>query len=168
MHCLSTECPITSPKSGDPLVFRTGSIDEFNHENWEFFRRIQCQCFESERTNTISSAWSENREIRSINHSTGVWHKKVYRQSQLRRPRCPWGVPGHTERRNVNLSAVALPLKRTATFVESLIKDPNATSKYGYPGYRTEGSLTDGAKLLIPEARIHQAMNLAKCLFRNG
>ena len=46
-------------------------------------------------------------------------------------------------------------------FVESLIKDPNATSKYGYPGYRTEDLLTDG-KTLRFQARIHQAIRLVK------
>ena len=68
------------PKAGDPAVFRTGEIDKFNHElgTLEHIRKIQSQFLESEKTNTISSAWSENRRPTSINHSQGVWYDEVY------------------------------------------------------------------------------------------
>ena len=72
------------------------------------------------------------------------------------------GDPALLERNGQPISGCTA-FEENRLFVESLIKDPNASSKYGYPGYRTEDLLTDGKTLRFP-ARIHQAIRLGKML----
>ena len=66
------------------------------------------------------------------------------------------GDPAILERKRSTYNG-CIAFDENRLFVESLIKDPNATSKYGYPGYRTEGLLADGETLRF-QARIHQTI----------
>ncbi len=136
------------PKAGDPAVFRTGSIDEFNHELGIFPQDPMPMPRIGEDKYYIKRLVGEpGDELRlTIPEEFGT---KKFTGNRNFADLLVRGDPAILERNGQPITG-CIAFDENRHFVESLIKDPNATSKYGYPGYRAEGLLTDGETLRIP------------------
>lgn len=123
------------PKAGDPAVFRTGSIDEFNRklnmpvrpigEDKYYIKRIVGEPGDTLKISVPESIYTNGTDVRK-------------------------GVPGILQRNSK-------PIEGTKAFsfnnqrTQDLANNPNAKNETGYPGYRTEGLLTNKRELKIPK-----------------
>jgi len=125
------------PKSGDPAVFRTGSIDEFN-------RKIG--------TGVVSQIGEDKYYIKRLVGEPGdVLQMKVPESIFTNGTDVRKGVPGVLHRNGVPLNGKTA-FDRNRKRVEDLASDPNAVPKDAYPGYRAEGILTNQATIKVPKA----------------
>ena len=123
------------PKPGDPAVFRTGSIDEFNRklnmpvrpigEDKYYIKRIVGEPGDTLKISVPESIYTNGTDVRK-------------------------GVPGILHRNSK-------PIEGTKAFsfnnqrTQDLANNPNAKNETGYPGYRAEGLLTNKRELKIPK-----------------
>ena len=123
------------PKAGDPAVFRTGSIDEFNRklnmpvrpigEDKYYIKRIVGEPGDTLKISVPESIYTNGTDVRK-------------------------GVPGILQRNSK-------PIEGTKAFLfnnqrtQDLANNPNAKNETGYPGYRAEGLLTNKRELKIPK-----------------
>ena len=125
------------PKSGDPSVFRTGSIDNFN-------RKIG--------TEIISEIGEDKYYIKRLVGEPGdVLEMKVPESVFSNGTDTRKGVPGVLYRNGSPISG-RKAFERNRKRTEDLAKDPNAKPQDAYPGYRAEGLLTNRAVVKVPKA----------------
>ena len=125
------------PKSGDPAVFRTGSIDAFN-------RKIG--------TGVVSQIGEDKYYIKRLVGEPGdVLQMKVPESIFTNGTDVRKGVPGVVYRNGVPLNGKTA-FDRNRKRVEDLASDPNAVPDDAYPGYRAEGILTNQASIKVPKA----------------
>ena len=125
-----------SPKSGDPLVFRTGSIDDFNRkvgtpvrtligEDKYYIKRLIGEPGDTLEMRVPESIFTNGTDVRK-------------------------GVPGILYRNGEPLHGrTAFEKNRQRT--ESLADLPDAQNQSGFPGYRAEGLLTNRSVLKVPD-----------------
>ena len=125
-----------TPKSGDPLVFRTGTIDEFNRkvgtpvrtligEDKYYIKRLIGEPGDTLEMRVPESIFTNGTDVRK-------------------------GVPGVLYRNGEPITdnfAFEQNRKRT----ESLAEDPNALNPFGFPGYRAESLLGNRSVLQVPD-----------------
>jgi signal peptidase I len=139
------------PKSGDPAVFRTGSIDEFN-------RKIG--------TGVVSQIGEDKYYIKRLVGEPGdVLQMKVPESIFTNGTDVRKGVPGVVYRNGVPLDG-RTAFDRNRKRVEDLASDPNAVPEDAYPGYRAEGILTNQASIKVPKA--HENPTGKKAFFAMG
>jgi signal peptidase I len=139
------------PKSGDPAVFRTGSIDEFN-------RKIG--------TGVVSQIGEDKYYIKRLVGEPGdVLQMKVPESIFTNGTDVRKGVPGVVYRNGVPLDG-RTAFDRNRKRVEDLATDPNAVPEDAYPGYRAEGILTNQASIKVPKA--HENPTGKKAFFAMG
>ena len=139
------------PKSGDPAVFRTGSIDEFN-------RKIG--------TGVVSQIGEDKYYIKRLVGEPGdVLQMKVPESIFTNGTDVSKGVPGVVYRNGVPLDG-RKAFDRNRKRVEDLATDPNAVPEDAYPGYRAEGILTNQASIKVPKA--HENPTGKKAFFAMG
>ncbi len=136
------------PKAGDPAVFRTGEIDNFNYEQGTFpgdphpIPRI------GEDKYYIKRLVGEPGDELDFNVPSKFYSSEYTNNQNFGRLFIK-GDPGILSRNGKPITGCEA-FDENRVFVESLIEDPNATSKHGFPGYRAEGLLSNGEKLKIP------------------
>ena len=125
-----------TPKSGDPAVFRTGSIDEFNRkigtpvrnfigEDKYYIKRLIGEPGDRLEMKVPDSIFTNGTDVRK-------------------------GVPGVLYRNEKPISGkVAFDENRKRA--ESLSNDPNAKNPMNYPGYRSEGLLSNREVITVPQ-----------------
>ena len=125
------------PKSGDPAVFRTGSIDHFNREI---------------NTNVVSQIGEDKYYIKRLVGEPGdTLEMQVPENIFLNGTDVRKGVPGVMYRNGLPLTGkTAFDRNRQRT--EDLANDPAAVPTDAYPGYRAEGLLTNKSILKVPKA----------------
>ncbi len=125
------------PKSGDPAVFRTGSIDDFNNKLG---------------TDIISQIGEDKYYIKRLVGEPGdVLEIKVPESIFTNGTDVRKGVPGVLYR-NGNPIAGKKVFDRNRKRTEDLAADSNAKPIDAYPGYRADGILTNRARLKVPLA----------------
>jgi signal peptidase I len=125
------------PRSGDPAVFRTGSIDKFN-------RKLG--------TNVFSQIGEDKYYIKRLVGEPGdVLEMKVPDDIFSNGTDVRKGVPGIMYRNGKPLTGrTAFDANRQRT--EDLALDSNAIPIDAYPGYRAEGLLSNRSMLRVPKA----------------
>lgn len=125
-----------TPKSGDPLVFRTGSIDEFNRkvgtpvrtligEDKYYIKRLIGEPGDTLEMRVPESIFTNGTDVRK-------------------------GVPGVLYRNGEPITGnFAFEQNRKRT--ESLAEDPDALNPFGFPGYRAESLLSNRSVLQVPD-----------------
>ena len=126
------------PKAGDPAVFRTGSIDEFNRNLNMDVRGI------GEDKYYIKRLVGEPGDVLEIKVPDEIFTNGT----DVRK-----GVPGILYRNGYPIEGKTAFLENRRT-TESLAKDPNSEIVTGYPGYRTDGLLSNRKSLKVPN-KIH-------------
>jgi signal peptidase I len=171
------------PKAGDPAVFRTGTIDQFNRELGTFsqnpdmnrtgedkyyIKRLvgepgdELQLTVPQEFHTKKFIGNKNFANLVVRGDPGI----LKRNSQFPLEQIDEALKilsvtqyGQAVHDFLALWVASVSLEPTTgniafdenrLFVESLIKDPNATSENGYPGYQAEGLLSDGDTLILP------------------
>ena len=126
------------PKSGDPSVFRTGSIDDFNIKIG---------------TDVISPIGEDKYYIKRLVGEPGdVLEMKVPESIFTNGTDVRKGVPGVLYRNGNPITGnKAFDQNRKRT--EDLAADSDAKPMDAYPGYRAEGILTNRAILQVPSAK---------------
>lgn len=125
-----------SPKTGDPAVFRTGSIDKFNRslgvpvksligEDKYYIKRLVGGPGDTLEMRVPDSIFTNQTDVRK-------------------------GVPGILYKNNVPLS-VNEAFKKNRERTEQLSIDPQSLNLSGFPGYRAEGLLSNRKPLKIPD-----------------
>ncbi len=126
-----------SPQAGDPAVFRTGKIDEFNRrlkmpvrpigEDKYYIKRIVGEPADSLEIRVPDTIFTNGTDVRK-------------------------GVPGLLFKNNeVLMTQKAFRENNERTQI--LSEDPNAPNHLGFPGYRAEGLLTNRKLLRIPSKK---------------
>lgn len=123
------------PKSGDPAVFRTGTIDEFN-----------------KKLNTrVTTLIGEDKYYikRLVGEPGDKLEMQVPPDVFTNGTDVVKGVPGILFRNDEPIKGkIAFEQNRLRT--ESLAIDPRAENKRGFPGYRAEGLLRNRSELQVP------------------
>ena len=141
-----------TPKVGDPAVFRTGSIDEFNRKLNMPVRAI------GEDKYYIKRLVGEPGDILEARVPESIFTNGT----DLRK-----GVPGILYRNGKVLDGnTAFTENNNRTAI--LAKDPNAENKSGYPGYRAEGLLTNKKILRVPDRNNTDNITGLKAFFAMG
>jgi signal peptidase I len=136
------------PKAGDPAVFRTGTIDQFNHELGAFPQDPMPRPRIGEDKYYIKRLVGEPGDELQLTVPE-KFHTNKYTGNQNFANLVVRGDPGFLGRNGQPISG-CIAFDENRLFVESLINDPNATSENGYPGYRAEGLMADGETVIIP------------------
>ena len=125
------------PKSGDPAVFRTGSIDKFNRQvGTNVFSQI------GEDKYYIKRLVGEPGDVLEMKVPDGIFSNGT----DVRK-----GVPGVMYRNGLPLTGrTAFDQNRKRT--EDLARDSSAVPIDAYPGYRAEGLLSNRSILKVPKA----------------
>ena len=125
------------PKSGDPAVFRTGSIDKFNRQvGTNVFSQI------GEDKYYIKRLVGEPGDVLEMKVPDGIFSIGT----DVRK-----GVPGVMYRNGLPLTGrTAFDQNRKRT--EDLARDSSAVPIDAYPGYRAEGLLSNRSILKVPKA----------------
>ena len=125
------------PKSGDPAVFRTGTIDEFN-------RKVG--------TGVVSQIGEDKYYIKRLVGEPGdVLEMKVPDSIFINGTDVRKGVPGIVYRNGQPLSGKTA-FDRNRKRVQDLAKDSNAIPDDAYPGYRAEGIFTNQTLIKVPKS----------------
>ena len=124
-----------SPKAGDPAVFRTGSIDEFNRKLNLLVRGIGEDKYYIKRLVGEPGDYLEMR-VPEIIITNGTDVRK--------------GVPGILYRNGEPIQG-KIAFRENNNRTEELASNPNAKNFLGYPGYRTDGLLSNRKILKIPD-----------------
>ena len=124
-----------SPKAGDPAVFRTGSIDEFNRKLNLLVRGIGEDKYYIKRLVGEPGDYLEMRVPESI----------ITNGTDVRK-----GVPGILYRNGEPIQG-KIAFRENNNRTEELASNPNAKNFLGYPGYRTDGLLSNRKILKIPD-----------------
>jgi signal peptidase I len=131
------------PEAGDPAVFRTGTIDEFNR-----------QLGTSNRDQIGEDKYYIKRLVGTPGDELQLNVPKKFGEIE-------YTTNKNFQRINFNISPGILSINgepidgrkafdENRLFVESLIKDPDFISITGYPGYRADGLMANEAKVKIP------------------
>lgn len=123
------------PSSGDPAVFRTGTIDAFNRE----------------LGTPIRSQIGEDKYYikRLVGEPGDELEMRVPPEIFTNGTNVVKGVPGVLHRNGKPIGdKFAFEQNRLRT--ETLAKDPNAKSEHGYPGYRAEALMSNRNILNVP------------------
>lgn len=125
------------PKSGDPAVFRTGSIDEFN-------RKVG--------TEIVSQIGEDKYYIKRLVGEPGdTIEMRVPESIFINGTDVRKGVPGLLYRNHSPLSGIKA-FDRNWERTQELAKDASTVAKDAYPGYRAEGLLKNMSTLKVPSA----------------
>ena len=125
------------PKSGDPAVFRTGSIDEFN-------RKVG--------TEIVSQIGEDKYYIKRLVGEPGdTIEMRVPESIFINGTDVRKGVPGLLYRNHSPLSGIKA-FDRNWERTQELAKDASAVAKDAYPGYRAEGLLKNMSTLQVPSS----------------
>ena len=124
-----------TPKAGDPAVFRTGSIDEFNRKLNLLVRGIGEDKYYIKRLVGEPGDYLEMRVPESI----------ITNGTDVRK-----GVPGILYRNGEPIQG-KIAFRENNNRTEELASNPNAKNFLGYPGYRTDGLLSNRKILKIPD-----------------
>lgn len=125
------------PKSGDPAVFRTGSIDEFN-------RKVG--------TEIVSQIGEDKYYIKRLVGQPGdTIEMRVPESIFMNGTDVRKGVPGLLYRNHSPLSGIKA-FDRNWARTQELAQDANTVAKDAYPGYRAEGLLKNMSTLKVPSA----------------
>ena len=123
------------PKSGDPAVFRTGTIDDFN-------RQIG--------TPVVSQIGEDKYYIKRLVGEPGdILEMKVPESIFTNGTDVRKGVPGILYRNGDPVDGVNT-FSRNNARTEELARNPDTIPKDAYPGYRAEGLLTNRSILKVP------------------
>lgn len=125
-----------TPKSGDPAVFRTGSIDEFNRkigtpvrnfigEDKYYIKRLVGEPGDRLEMKVPDPIFTNGTDVRK-------------------------GVPGVLYRNEKPISG-KVAFEENRKRAESLSNDPNADNPMNYPGYRAEGLLSNREVITVPQ-----------------
>lgn len=128
------------PKSGDPAVFRTGMIDAFNHELGAFPGDTYVKPRIGEDKYYIKRLVGEPGDELEMRVPENIYTNGT----DLIK-----GVPGVLFRNGKPIEGKDI-FEQNRLRTESLAKDPNAKSLYGYPGYRAEGLMSNKKPLTVP------------------
>jgi len=141
-----------TPKSGDPAVFRTGSIDEFNRklqmpvrpigEDKYYIKRLVGEPGDTLEMKVPDSIFTNGTDLRK-------------------------GVPGVLYRNSKPISGKSAFEENRKT-TEALAINSNTPSKTGYPGYRAEGLLTNKSLLHVPDRNSSNNPTNKKAFFAMG
>ena len=124
------------PKVGDPAVFRTASIDDFNRQ-----LEVPVRNFIGEDKYYIKRLIGEpGDELQMI-----VPDEIFTNGTDLRK-----GNPGLLYR-NGKIIDGRIAFDENRKQVEGLTKNPNFMNSLGYPGYRSEGLLTNRELITVPD-----------------
>ena len=141
-----------TPKSGDPAVFRTGKIDQFNRSLTMPVRPIGEDKYYIKRLVGEPGDTLEMRVPESI-FTNGTDLRK--------------GVPGILFRNGQPISGkTAFNENRKRT--EILSKSPNQENTLGYPGYRADGLLSNKSILVVPDRNSSINPTKKKAFFAMG
>ena len=135
------------PTAGDPAVFRTGTIDKFNHELGTFPGDTYPVPRIGEDKYYIKRLVGEPGDELELN-VPAEFYTSEYTNNQSFGRLFIRGEPSLLSRNNKPIEGCEA-FDGNRLFVESLVKDPNSLSKYGYPGYRAEGLLANGRKVKL-------------------
>ena len=125
-----------NPKVGDPAVFRTASIDDFNRQ-----LEVPVRNFIGEDKYYIKRLIGEpGDELQMI-----VPDEIFTNGTDLRK-----GNPGLLYR-NGKIIDGRIAFDENRKQVEGLTKNPNFMNSLGYPGYRSEGLLTNRELITVPD-----------------
>ena len=124
-----------TPKAGDPAVFRTGSIDEFNRKLNLLVRGIGEDKYYIKRLVGEPGDYLEMRVPESI----------ITNGTDVRK-----GVPGILYRNGEPIQG-NIAFRENNNRTDDLASNPNAKNVSGYPGYRTDGLLSNRKILKIPD-----------------
>ena len=124
------------PKSGDPLVFRTGSIDEYNRK-----LGVPVHSFIGEDKYYIKRLIGEPGDTLEMRVPDSIFTNGT----DVRK-----GVPGILFR-NGNRIKGKEAFVQNGTRVDDLSDDANALNIKGFPGYRAEGLLSNRNKIVVPD-----------------
>ena len=124
------------PKAGDPAVFRTGSIDDFNRqintpvksfigEDKYYIKRLVGEPGDQLQMIVPDNIFTNGTDVRK-------------------------GTPGIMYRNGKVLSA-KVAFDENNKRVKELAKNPNADNPLNYPGYRAEGLLTNKEIITVPQ-----------------
>lgn len=124
-----------SPKVGDPIVFRTGSIDEFNAQlGSQSFTQIGEDKYYIKR---LVGEPGDKLEIR-------VPENIFTNGTDVRK-----GVPGILHRNDKPITG-SIAFKENKIQTESFSRSSNNAIAKGYPGYRADGMLSNRNLLQVP------------------
>jgi signal peptidase I len=126
------------PSVGDPAVFRTGSIDEFNRkigtpvrnfigEDKYYIKRLVGEPGDRLMIKVPESIFTNGTDVRK-------------------------GTPGVLFRNDKPISG-KIAFKENNKRTENLAIDPNSPNSTKYPGYRAEGLLTNQEILVVPQKK---------------
>ena len=124
------------PKAGDPAVFRTGSIDDFNRqintpvksfigEDKYYIKRLVGEPGDQLQMMVPDNIFTNGTDVRK-------------------------GIPGIMYRNGKVLSG-KVAFDENNKRVKELAKNPNADNPLNYPGYRAEGLLTNKEIITVPQ-----------------
>lgn len=124
------------PKAGDPAVFRTGTIDDFNRqintpvksligEDKYYIKRLVGEPGDQLQMIVPDNIFTNGTDVRK-------------------------GTPGIMYRNGQVLSG-NIAFEENNKRVEELAKNPNADNPLKYPGYRAEGLLTNKEVITVPQ-----------------
>jgi signal peptidase I len=125
-----------TPKSGDPAVFRTGSIDDFNRKIGTPVRN-----FIGEDKYYIKRLIGEPGDRLEMKVPDPIFTNGT----DVRK-----GVPGVLYRNERPISG-KVAFEENRKRAESLSNDPNAKNPMNYPGYRAEGLLSNREVITVPQ-----------------
>ena len=124
-----------TPKTGDPAVFRTGTIDAFNREIG---------------TPVMNLIAEDKYYIKRLVGEPGdTLEMRVPEDIFTNGTNLVNGVPGVLYRNGKPIDGKTA-FEQNRLYAEALAKDPNATSVSGFPAYRAEGLLSNRRILKVP------------------